>query len=184
MLAMKKMQTYTQMMKLLRNFYQIILLATIASADELPEDLQHLMEKRTEAVAKIDAAFISKLEKLKIKYTKVGDLDTANAIVALIEKFKATDPNYGNLPIFPNNIFGEIFSWSSNGTNHGNKLILLEGGKGSFSGDAITWRKMNGRKLRLNFKYGNPEIEFSDDSKSFEGIDADKQSKISGYLIK
>lgn len=163
----------------------ILIFVTVAFSvgEELPSDIQSLLNKRDQAVAKIDQTLVQELEKLKIKYTKAGELDAANATVALIDKYKATQTDGGKLPEFPNDIYGKIFSWADNGKNRGNRLVILEGGKGNFSGNAITWKKMNGRKLRLSYKNGNPEIEWSDDGKSFTGFDENRRSNINGHLI-
>src|SRR5690606_728690 len=40
------------------------------------------------AMLKIDRSYLAELEKLKVKYTKAGNLDAANAIVALIERVR------------------------------------------------------------------------------------------------
>lgn len=56
---------------------------------ELPSDVKALGTQQAAAALKIDRSYIQELEKLKVKYTKQGDLDTANAIVALIEKTEA-----------------------------------------------------------------------------------------------
>lgn len=64
----------------------LLALATFAPAKELPEDVQILINKRDNAISQINIKFVEELEKLKVKYTKSGDLDSANAIVALIEK--------------------------------------------------------------------------------------------------
>jgi hypothetical protein len=63
-----------------------LLLAAVLAGSELPDDVQNLVTKRDEAIEKIDLTFVRELEKLKIKYTKLGDLDSANRIVALIAK--------------------------------------------------------------------------------------------------
>ena len=74
------------MKKYLRQCCLPLLLTALVSAGELPDDVQRLIDKRGEAIAQIDLKFVKELEKLKTKYTKAGDLDSANAIVALIEK--------------------------------------------------------------------------------------------------
>ena len=74
------------MTKYLRHCCHLLMLTTLVSAGELPDDVQRLIDKRGEAIAQIDVKFVNELEKLKTKYTKAGDLDSANAIVALIEK--------------------------------------------------------------------------------------------------
>jgi len=64
-----------------------LVLFTIASAGDIPDDARSLIEKRDEAVARIDLILVGELEKLKIKYTQLGDLDSAVNIVGLIEHY-------------------------------------------------------------------------------------------------
>jgi hypothetical protein len=81
---MKSMKT--AMMPYLMHIFRFLLLTTFISANDLPEDVQRLISKRDLAIAQIDIRFVEELDKLKVKYTKAGDLDAANAIVSLIEK--------------------------------------------------------------------------------------------------
>ncbi|MDP0490786.1 MAG: hypothetical protein Q7Q71_07040 [Verrucomicrobiota bacterium JB023] len=55
----------------------------------LSHDVQQLISKRDRAVERIDQKLIEELEKLKVKYTKAGDLESANKTVELIEKYSA-----------------------------------------------------------------------------------------------
>jgi hypothetical protein len=55
---------------------------------EFPSDAQWLISKRAEAIANIDQRFIEELEKLKIQYTKAGDLENANLLLDLINQTK------------------------------------------------------------------------------------------------
>ena len=71
----------------------VLSLASLAQGSELPVDARQLLEKRDEAVKAIDRRFAEELEKLKTAHTKRGDLDSANAIVALIDKYKADQSN-------------------------------------------------------------------------------------------
>jgi hypothetical protein len=48
--------------------------------------VQNLIKKRDEAVSQIDITFVRELEKMKLKYTKLGDLESANKIVDLIAR--------------------------------------------------------------------------------------------------
>ena len=59
-----------------------------ASGSEVPNDARLLLEKRDEAVKAIDRRLVEELEKLKVAHTKRGDLESANAVVALIKKYK------------------------------------------------------------------------------------------------
>lgn len=64
-----------------------IFLIGFAHADELPSDVKNLLEKRNTAVSAIDKRLVEELEKLKVNYTRRGDLDAANSIVELINKY-------------------------------------------------------------------------------------------------
>lgn len=60
-------------------------LMTFTLADKpLPSDVHKLVEQRKSAIAKIEQTFLQELEKLKLDYTKKGDLETANRIASLI----------------------------------------------------------------------------------------------------
>jgi hypothetical protein len=71
---------------------QILLVFSLVSragASEIPNDARLLLEKREEAVKAIDRRLVEELEKLKVAHTKRGDLESANAIVALIKQYQA-----------------------------------------------------------------------------------------------
>ena len=63
------------------------LFAGYSSGSELPSDVKQLLSNRNDAVARIDEIFVQELEKLKVKYAKMGDLESANKTVDLIEKY-------------------------------------------------------------------------------------------------
>lgn len=163
----------------MKNFIRIGLILSLCvgcgSAEELPNDVQLLVSKRNAAIAKIDHTFIEELEKLKVKYTKAGELESANATVALIDKFRVEEFPEPSLSELPKEVYGKSFNWSLNGRNEGNRLIIFEGGNGTFGGKAITWKKISGRKVRLAFKDGNTEIEWSPDYQTFSGIEQGRE---------
>ena len=64
-------------------------LVSHASGSEVPNDARLLLEKREEAVKAIDRRLVEELEKLKLANTKRGDLESANAIAALIKQYRA-----------------------------------------------------------------------------------------------
>ena len=74
----------------------ILLLATVVSlplmrAEEpLPPDVQRVVDQRTAAIAKIDTIYRQELEKLKVNYTKQGNLAAANVIVGLLQGERPT----------------------------------------------------------------------------------------------
>jgi hypothetical protein len=55
-----------------------------AFGSEIPPELERLNEQRASKIAEIDKVYMSQLESLKIKFTKAGNLDAANQVVALI----------------------------------------------------------------------------------------------------
>jgi len=63
----------------------------VSHADEIPSNAKSLLEKRDNAVRVIDRRLVEELEKLKVIYTKRGDLNAANAIVELIGKYKTDE---------------------------------------------------------------------------------------------
>jgi len=65
----------------------IINICAHAKEEVLPEDLQSLINQRNISISKIDKDFVEQLEKLKIAYTKKGDLDVAVKINELSKKF-------------------------------------------------------------------------------------------------
>jgi hypothetical protein len=153
------------MKELLSHCFHLLLLTTLVSAGELPDDVQRLIDKRGEAIAQIDLKFVKELEKLKTKYTKVGDLDSANAIVALIEKtpVKVVDA-------LPDVREFEGTSWAfHNKAGQLGELELLAGGKiKSQKYPSSSWKLID--KNTLRFQYGdNPDdhviFRFQDDSR-------------------
>ncbi len=55
----------------------------------LPYQVQRLVEKRQQAISKIDNSFVDELEKIKTNYTKAGDLENANLVAELIKQTKS-----------------------------------------------------------------------------------------------
>ena len=64
----------------------LLLGAHIGKAGEIPSEVKSLSERRDEKVKGIDRIYTKELEKLKLKYTKRGDLDGANTVVSIINK--------------------------------------------------------------------------------------------------
>ena len=65
--------------------FLISLFAGYSSGSELPSDVKRLVSNRNVAVVRIDEIFDKELERLLVKYTKMGDLESANKINALIK---------------------------------------------------------------------------------------------------
>lgn len=56
----------------------------------MPQGIQTLIDKRKEAVRKIDKVFVEELEKIKTAYVKAGDLEKANLAAELIKNTSVT----------------------------------------------------------------------------------------------
>ena len=69
---------------LIATFLPLALISTISFGAELPQEARRLIDARAKAIENIDKQFVGELEKIKIAYTKKGDLESANAIVNLI----------------------------------------------------------------------------------------------------
>jgi len=61
---------------------------------ELPHAVRTLVEKRQDAISRIDNVFVQELEKIKVNYTKAGDLESANMVAELIKKTKEGDRGF------------------------------------------------------------------------------------------
>jgi hypothetical protein len=117
--------------------------------DELPDDVQALVAKRDEAISRIDITFVRELEKLKVKYTKLGDLDSANKIVELIAQYPTkvengmpSDPEFDNT------------TWEfRNKSKQLGILDLLPGGKvKSKNYPNSTWKRVDKDTIRFEYE--------------------------------
>jgi hypothetical protein len=70
-----------------------ILLVMNCMGNELPPEAKRLEQQRNEAVLRIDSTYSKELEKIKVMYTKRGDLEAANAINELISKIDLKEAN-------------------------------------------------------------------------------------------
>ena len=74
---------------MIRTFFSltlVILGVTRVVGGELPSDVQTLVTQRSTAIERIDEKFIEELEKSKLRYTKMGNLEVANQIQALMQE--------------------------------------------------------------------------------------------------
>ena len=72
----------------MRYILTLILLTISLSAQEIPHDYQRLRDIRSQRISEIDKKYIIALEKLKLKYTKQGNLEIALLINEEIKKYK------------------------------------------------------------------------------------------------
>lgn len=76
------------MKALVLTFAAIISIPDANARPSLPPDVQRILDQRAAAIAKIDEAYLNELKRLKINYTKMGDLETANKLVELEKEVK------------------------------------------------------------------------------------------------
>lgn len=133
--------------------------AGLSHAEAIPQDAARLLEKHARAEAKLSATLTSELEKLKIKYTKRGDLDSANAINKLL-KDPSKERGKPNLPDQLDNT-----KWTFLGINRQdiNEFEFLSDGKVKCKNTYknATWKRID--KDTIIFSYGlagSPQIVF------------------------
>jgi hypothetical protein len=61
------------------------------AAEKIPLQLQTLIDGRTKAIERIDIKFVEELNKLKVSYTKAGDLESANLVAKIILETRPMD---------------------------------------------------------------------------------------------
>ena len=128
------------------------LLANLRGEGTLPMDVQSVLNKRRDAISKIDATYVGELEELKIKYTKLGDLENAVRINDMIASMKpASGDNLAKSAIgrWTYQKWGEEqwFELLENGeARHKSK----ERGKWRISGSTMYVEWNNGGKASLN----------------------------------
>ncbi|YCM42816.1 hypothetical protein V2O64_16025 [Verrucomicrobiaceae bacterium 227] len=156
----------------------------VGAGEELPRDLQELISRRSEAVARIDRIFVGELEKLKINYTKKGDLDSANTIVTLIEKYRIDDDQELETSKPLSEVFGKTYSWTADGRDDGNRLSIMKDGKGTMRGVKITWEKLGEREIRITFPNGEEAaIKWTANFKNYTGRETRRNHKLAGKLV-
>ncbi|MDA7514601.1 hypothetical protein N8513_01250 [bacterium] len=111
-------------MKLAFPILVLLLALPSTSGGEVPRELERLNEQRSRKIAEIDRIYKQQLETLKAKYTKAGDLNAANQVVAILRGFESDDPptmagdwewrGLGELILQPNGVAKFRF-WKGNG---------------------------------------------------------------------
>jgi hypothetical protein len=129
---------------------------------EIPPELERLNEQRARQIAEIDKIYMRQLELLKTKFTKAGNLDAANQVVAILDKMapakeaeKETRWVWGDgneLVLLPNGVATHT-SWIKNGKwrKDADGLIRLESDVGLKSTIRIDGNK--GIVEGSNFKF-------------------------------
>ena len=110
---------------------------SFSCASEIPNDVQNLLNKRHKAVESIDSKLIKELEKLKVAYTKRGDLKSANTIVGLIEEYN-TAQKLSDKTVLYNKLVNSSWKWWKN-----ERITLLSNNTAlwSYNGrNTFTWK--------------------------------------------
>ncbi len=147
-----------------------------AIADKTPSELKTLQVIRAKKIKGIDDAYIQALEKLKIKYTKRGDLDSAKAVnAALLEmeqnqEQKAESAPTSNLPVEENK--AKVHS------NDG--FVRLKDGVDVFDGSLVTYcdvpEDVEGWKVSVRNSQNHDPLKFEVEEKGmiYIGVSGDR----------
>jgi hypothetical protein len=118
-----------------------------SSGQDLPGDVEWLISKRKEAVAKIDRTLVDELEKLKIKYTRAGDLESANETVKVIENYSKEKAE-----ATPSDAEFDQTSWDFRNKSHLGNLEFLPGGKiKSSEYPGSSWTRIDKDTIRFEY---------------------------------
>ena len=101
----------------------IVFLPLARANEPLPPNVQRLIDQRAAAIAKIDKQYVQELEKIKVFYTKQGNLEGANVVVDLIKQIspQVRITSAADLKTF---LMGTVWHWSSSPT--GSAPVKLE----------------------------------------------------------
>ncbi|MDQ8189190.1 hypothetical protein [Roseibacillus persicicus] len=70
------------------SFFLVLLAFEIHGQNRIPDDLERLNLQRERKIAEVNRIYLRELEELKVRYTKEGDLEMANKILAVISSFE------------------------------------------------------------------------------------------------
>jgi hypothetical protein len=131
-------------MKALLLILAALSIVTFVQAEEvLPPDVQRVVDQRAAAVAKIDKIYLQELEKLKVTYTKQGNLEVANTVMKLIEAVEM--PTVAKEPL--------VGRWSRVGKP--GRWVFRPDGTGDFTSpgklEKILWKKKSDTEYGISF---------------------------------
>ena len=122
--------------------------------EQNPSELRRIIEKRDRAVNRIDAVFLTELEKLKSVYMKRSDLDSANKVESLI---KATRSKLEKRDVdrkeFLSNVLSVKWEWQHK-SDKTSWFILNPNGTVELNWTdktPINWKTVGSRKIRITF---------------------------------
>lgn len=147
LLVVKNLRIHKVMKTLAYICLAISLCIEFSVGEEFPSEVQGLISKRNEAVTRIDRTFVAELEKLKVKYTKAGDLESANKTVKLIENYAKEIVESAPSDAEFDNTF-----WEFRNKSHLGNLEFLPGGKiRSSEYPDSTWTRIDKDTIRFEY---------------------------------
>jgi hypothetical protein len=145
-----------------------ILLVMNCMGNELPPEAKRLEQQRNEAVLKIDTNYSKELEKIKLMYTKRGDLEAANAIKELIDNVNVVVTKKLDTS-FPESIISKRWSWITPVTS--GQIVFNDNNKAKFNWGELTWRITGKHEITLEARDGNTSvITFNEDLTKYTGM--------------
>ncbi len=158
-----------------------------------PVDLLRLIERRDQAVNKIDKSFLKALDALKINYMKKSDLNSANRVESVISKIQNDiGQRDTELGAFPDSILGMKWEWRSETDTRSYWAFFNPNGTftANFTDDKkIRWNVVGPRQIRITFPTTQAIVTLTWDEKSskYTGIDTNQKTglklKMSGTRI-
>lgn len=152
---------------------------------ETPHDVRAVVIKHEKARKQLDASAITKLDNIKRAYMRKGDMERAQAAedaIVLIKDGKIV--TLDNSRRFFREVVGKKWEWKHYASQW---FILNKDGTAIFSGhEGMTWKLYEERTIGFNFTAfgkGTAILKWAPDLKSYEGIDLDFKTKITGTEI-
>lgn len=115
------------------------------AAQNLPSDVSRVVDQRDAEIKKITQRCVAELEKLKVSYTKRGDLENALLVDKLIKEMKLPSPMVGNW-VFYYKGKSLRYTFREDGSMSGAYVISGSGFKGTWKtkGDNVEIRSDSG----------------------------------------
>ena len=131
-------------------------------AAETPPEIEALQAQRSRKIDEINRIYRQELEKIKLKYTKLGNLDSANIADALIKSLDTEKPaeKDAEKPAEKRVEKDTRWIWGSGG-----ELVLKRDGSASHSqwNSPGTWVRKDDDTILLDGPFGSIRITFKDE---------------------
>ena len=162
-------------------------ISSLVAESELPYEAKQLIHKRDITFIRINKGLKRELTTLKVKYTKRGDLESANKIAEYIKELQKISEREERDDLI-DSIVGVKWSWYDDGT-HAPKgrdsIVLYANHTGLHTHTSFTWEKTGDRQITLTSKKDRRKavITWDKDLKKYSGRDFDGRSRVRGELI-